>query len=60
MRKDDIEYNEKENEAVEDMTTEELQFELDLLYDEINSTYLQAIIRRIVEIELELERRSNI
>ena len=58
MREDDIGYDE-DREDISNMDTDSLRFELDLLYDNVNSTYLHSIIRRIVDIELELERRSN-
>jgi len=52
--------NEEIQEDVEDKTTEDLQIELDLLYEEIRSPYYLAMISKIVEIELELEKRCNI
>ena len=47
-------------EDIEDMKTDELQAELDSIYAEVeNSGYMEAI-SRIVSLEIELEKRSNI
>ena len=44
---------------IKDMSTAELKFELDLLWDDISgSPYYTAIAERIVAIELELRERN--
>ena len=42
------------------LTNEELQFELDNLYETIKKANWTNTVARIVELEIELERRSNI
>jgi len=45
---------------LEDIPTEELQIQKDELYSEIDDQYVTDLITKIVEVELELEKRSNV
>jgi len=49
------------NTEFENKTNEELKYELDDLYEEISgSGFYTDIVHKIVELEIELEKRSNI